>query len=42
MDVFRIVQVYVWEGMTPKNKKETVEGIIRVFEEMGYQKTQSI
>ena len=30
-----IVQVSVWEGMTFENKKKTVEGITKVFEEMG-------
>ena len=33
-----IVQVSVWEGMTPENKKTTVEGITKVFEEMGVPK----
>ncbi len=33
-----IVQVSVWEGMTPENKKKTVEGITKVFEEMGVSK----
>jgi len=33
-----IVQVSVWEGMTPENKKKTVEGITKVFEEMGVPK----
>ena len=30
-----IVQVSVWEGMSPENKKRTVEKITKVFEEMG-------
>jgi 4-oxalocrotonate tautomerase len=30
-----IVQVSVWKGMTPENKKKTVEGITRVFEDLG-------
>jgi phenylpyruvate tautomerase PptA (4-oxalocrotonate tautomerase family) len=29
-----IVQVSVWEGITPENKKKTVEGITKVFEDM--------
>jgi 4-oxalocrotonate tautomerase len=33
-----IVQVSVWEGMTPENKKKTVEGITKVFEDMGVAK----
>jgi 4-oxalocrotonate tautomerase len=33
-----IVQVSVWEGMTPENKKKTVEGITKVFEDMGVPK----
>ena len=33
-----IVQVSVWEGMTSENKKKTVEGITKVFEEMGVPK----
>jgi len=33
-----IVQVSVWEGITPENKKKTVEGITKVFEEMGVPK----
>jgi len=33
-----IVQVSVWEGMTPENKKKTVEGITKVFEELGVPK----
>jgi 4-oxalocrotonate tautomerase len=30
-----VVQVSVWEGMSPDNKRKTVEGITKVFEEMG-------
>jgi 4-oxalocrotonate tautomerase len=30
-----VVQVSVWEGMSPENKKKTVEGITKVFEDMG-------
>jgi 4-oxalocrotonate tautomerase len=30
-----VVQVSVWEGMSPENKRKTVEGITKVFEEMG-------
>ena len=33
-----IVQVSVWEGMTLENKKKTVEGITKVFEDMGVPK----
>jgi len=33
-----IVQVSVWEGITPENKKKTVEGITKVFEDMGVPK----
>ena len=33
-----IVQVSVWEGITPENKKKTVEGITKVFENMGVPK----
>ncbi len=33
-----IVQVSVWEGMTPENKKKTVEGITKVFEDLGVPK----
>ncbi len=33
-----IVQVSVWEGMSPENKKKTVEGITKVFEDMGIPK----
>jgi 4-oxalocrotonate tautomerase len=30
-----IVQVSVWEGMSAENKKKTVEGITKVFVDMG-------
>ncbi len=30
-----IVQVSVWEGMSPENKKKTVEEITKVFEDLG-------
>ena len=33
-----IIQVSVWEGITPENKKKTVEGITKVFEDMGVPK----
>jgi len=33
-----VVQVSVWEGMSSENKKKTVEGITKVFEEMGIPK----
>ena len=33
-----IIQVSVWEGMTLENKKKTVEGITKVFEELGVPK----
>jgi 4-oxalocrotonate tautomerase len=33
-----VVQVSVWEGMTLENKKKTVEGITKVFEDMGIPK----
>jgi 4-oxalocrotonate tautomerase len=33
-----IVQVSVWQGMTPENKKKTVEGITKVFEDLGVPK----
>ena len=33
-----IVQVSVWEGITHENKKKTVEGITKVFEDMGVPK----
>ena len=30
-----VVQVSVWAGMTKENKKKVVEGMTRVFEEVG-------
>ena len=30
-----IVQVSVWEGMTAENKKKTVDGITKVFVDLG-------
>ncbi len=30
-----IVQVTVWSGMSPENKKKTVEGITKVFADLG-------
>jgi 4-oxalocrotonate tautomerase len=33
-----LVQVSVWEGMSPENKKKTVEGITKVFEDLGVPK----
>ncbi|HTY75236.1 MAG TPA: tautomerase family protein [Candidatus Nanoarchaeia archaeon] len=30
-----IVQISVWKGMSAENKKKTVEGITKVFVEMG-------
>ncbi|MGA3059368.1 MAG: tautomerase family protein [Candidatus Bathyarchaeia archaeon] len=33
-----IVQVSVWEGISPENKKKAVEGITKVFEDMGIPK----
>lgn len=30
-----VVQVNVWSGMSLENKKKVVEGITRVFEEIG-------
>ena len=33
-----IVQVSVWEGMSLENKKKTVDGITKVFVEMGVPK----
>jgi len=33
-----IVQVSVWERMTAENKKKTVEGITRVFVDLGVPK----
>jgi len=31
-----IVQVSVWEGISPENKKKAVEGITKVFEDLGF------
>lgn len=33
-----IVQVSVWEGITCDNKKKVVEGITKVFEDLGVPK----
>jgi len=33
-----IVQISVWEGMSLENKKKTVEGITKVFEDLGVTK----
>jgi 4-oxalocrotonate tautomerase len=33
-----IVHVSVWEGISPENKKKTVEGITKVFEDLGVPK----
>ncbi len=33
-----IVQVSVWEGITSENKKKAVEGITKVFVDMGVPK----
>ena len=33
-----IVQVSVWKGITAENKKKCVEGITKVFEELGVPK----
>jgi 4-oxalocrotonate tautomerase len=33
-----VVQVSVWEGMSAENKKKTVEGITKVFEDIGIPK----
>ena len=33
-----VVQVTVWEGMSLENKKKTVEGITKDFEDMGMPK----
>ena len=30
-----IIQVSIWEGMTLENKKKMVEGITKVFEDLG-------
>jgi 4-oxalocrotonate tautomerase len=33
-----VVQVSVWEGMSPENKKKIAEGITKIFEDMGVPK----
>jgi 4-oxalocrotonate tautomerase len=33
-----IFEVSVWEGITPENKKIAVEGITKVFQDMGVPK----
>jgi len=33
-----VIQVSVWEGMSDEDKKKTVEGITKVFEEIGIPK----
>lgn len=33
-----IIQVSMWEGITHENKKKIVEGITKVFEELGVPK----
>ena len=33
-----IVKVSIWEGITPENKKKTVEGITKVFEDRAHPK----
>jgi 4-oxalocrotonate tautomerase len=33
-----IVQVSIWEGITLENKKKAVEGITKVFEDLGVPK----
>ena len=33
-----IIQVSVWEGVSPENKKKIVEGITKVFEDIGVPK----
>ena len=33
-----IVQVSVWEGFSPENKKKIVEGVTRIFEDLGVPK----
>lgn len=30
-----VVQVYTWAGRSPENKAKLIEGITRVFEELG-------
>lgn len=37
-----VIHVSVWEGMNAKNKKKTVEGITKVFEDLGSPKIQSL
>ncbi len=37
-----VIQVSVWEGMNVENKKKTVEGIAKVFEDLGSSKMQSV
>ncbi|MEJ2272609.1 MAG: tautomerase family protein [Candidatus Bathyarchaeota archaeon] len=33
-----LIQVSVWEGISLENKKKVVEGITKVFEDLGVQK----
>jgi len=33
-----VVQVSVWEGMSPENKQKIVEGVTKIFEDMGIPK----
>ncbi len=33
-----VIQVSVWEGMSSENKKKIVEGITKVFEDLGVPK----
>ena len=33
-----IVQVSVWQGISPENKRKMVEGITKVFEDLGVPK----
>ena len=33
-----VIQVSVWEGMSPENKRKIVEGITKVFEDIGVPK----
>jgi len=33
-----IVQVSVWKGLSSENKKKIVEGVTKVFEDLGIQK----
>ncbi len=37
-----VIQVTVWEGMNAENKKKTVEGITKVFEDLESPKIQSV